>query len=484
MAMDTGNHWDGELPAEKAARTAGGVLPPHDLDAERQVLGAMLLRNDAIASAKAIVQPAQFYHPAHAVICEGIYALDKAGQPVDVITLSNWLREAERLNTVGGGQYLGELTDVISTDAMIDVHAGIVSDLARCRAVLSAAQGYVSRCRGQGGYIVAMEEMVRSIADLSVRSGSREPKSFREVSDKFDAYLTRKLRDGNKIDGVATGFTDLDLLLGGLPNGLIILAARPSMGKSAFEFQAAVNIAETQGPVLCFSLEMSAVDKFAREVCGRSGAEFGLLRNGFVEKDLLDDVYKTINKLAGLRGWIQDDPLVTLDDVRAQTRRYKIKYGIKAAFVDYLQLMNAMMRRGMSRQEAVSEMSRGLKVLGQELEIPIIALSQLNRECEQREDKRPMLSDLRESGALEQDADVVLFIYRDEVYNKESPDKGTAEIICAKQRNGALDTVRLSWNGPLMRFGMRLADDGLDMTGAPLQSTDDDAPAGDGGFDA
>jgi replicative DNA helicase len=443
--------------ATAAASATQGNLPPHDLDAERAVLGGILLDGTGYATVSPLVAATDFYHPAHAVIFEAIQSVASRGDPIDVVTLAAELRSRERLNTVGGPQYLGELTDTIPTIAHIEQHGRIVADLAQVRRMIAAAHEITARGYGERGtadqFLDFAAARVFEIAQKRSKS-SLVPldQAIQEAFERIETTLQR----GARITGIESGFRDLDTLTAGLhPGQLIIVAARPAMGKTSIVLNITAHSAQTSGkPVLFFSLEMPRVELANRMMCAEARVDQTRLRTNLLTQDDMTALTSAASKLFNLPIYIDDSGDLTLLDLRAKARRKKNEQDLSLIVIDYLQLMKAS-REGMdSREREISEISRGLKALAKELEVPIIALSQLNRSPETRpgKDRRPQLSDLRESGAIEQDADVVMFIYRDEVYNRDSEDKGIAEIIVAKQRNGPTETVRLRFVRELTKF--------------------------------
>jgi replicative DNA helicase len=451
--------------AEKLSSAAivHGRVPPHDLEAERAVLGGILLDNLAMSTVESILAAADFYHPAHGVIYEAIQAISVRREPIDIVTLASELRARERLNTVGGAQYLGELTDTIPTIAHIEAHARIVGDAAGVRRMIEVAHEIVARGYGDHGNA---DQFLDYAASKVFEVAQKRSKStlipleqvIIEAFDRIEKTMTR----GDRITGTQTGFRDLDTLTSGMHGGqLIVIAARPAMGKTSLVLNLTAAAAETsRKPVLFFSLEMPRVELANRLMCAEARIDQSRLRSNMLTQDDLTALTSAANRLHSMPIYIDDSGDLTLLELRAKARRIKSEHDMSLIVIDYLQLMKASRERMDSREREISEISRGLKGLAKELDVPIIALSQLNRGCETRpgKDKRPMLADLRESGAIEQDADVVMFIYRDEVYNRDTEDKGIAELIIAKQRNGPTDTVRLRFIRELTKFENLAAD--------------------------
>ncbi len=438
-----------------AREERGGHLPPQDIEAEKAVLGAVLLDNVSFSVVSSAVIASDFYHPAHAVIFDCMLVLNGRGEPIDIVTLSAELRSRERLNTVGGMQYLGELTDTTPSIANVENHARIVADLAQVRRMIGVAHEIVSRGYGERGTADAFLDTAAAqvFAVAQKRSKSTVIPLEVAVQEAFER-IEKSLERGARITGTESGFRELDEMTSGMhPGQLIIVAARPAMGKTSYVMCLASNAAKTSGkPVLFFSLEMPRVELANRLLCGEANVDQSLLRSNMLTEDQMTALTSAASRIYNLPIYIDDSGDLTLMDLRAKARRMKAERDLGLIVIDYLQLMKASREVMDSREREISEISRGLKQLAKELEIPIIALSQLNRAVENRQDKRPQLSDLRESGAIEQDADMVMFIYRDEIYNKDTEDKGIAEIIIGKQRNGPTGTARLRFIRELTKF--------------------------------
>lgn len=431
--------------------------PPHDFDAERAVLGGVLLDNRALIAIEPVVTAGDFYDPRHGTLYEAMQALGAMRAPIDIVTLAAELRARQRLHTIGGAQYLDELTDTVPSISHIEAHARIVADLGMRRRMVYAAQEIVTRGMTEEGTIDAFLEFA-SAAVFEVARHRAQGTLVPLEAAIIEAYerLERATREGVRVTGIPTGFRDLDTLTAGMHNGqLIIIAARPAMGKTSFAMGLALNaVRAIQKPVLVFSLEMPRLELTNRMLCAEARVDLSRLRANLVTQDDLNALTQAANLLHQQPIFLDDSGDLTLLELRAKARRLKTERGLGLIVIDYLQLMRASRERAESREREVAEISRSLKALAKELDVPIVALSQLNRGCETRpgKNKRPMLSDLRESGAIEQDADVVMFLYRDEVYNRDTEDKGVAELILAKQRNGPTDTVRLRFVRALTRF--------------------------------
>ena len=422
-------------------------LPPQNLEAEQCVLGSILLRPGTLAKTLEILSSTDFYKEAHQVIYNGLTSLFERNEPQDLITIVNYLKDANKLDSIGGPAYLAGLTDIVPVAANINYYARIVRDKSILRQLIATTTDIASRCYEEQQEIEnLLDEVEQTVFEIS-RSKSEqgfEPlnKVITETFEKVTLLADRK----ELITGVPTGYGDLDKMTAGLqPSDLIILAGRPSMGKTAL----AMNIVQNSAllhkvPIAVFSLEMSKSQLGLRMLCSVSRVDSQDLRTGFIKDYDWPKLTRAAGELSEGAIFIDDTPAITVLEMRAKTRRLKIEHDIGLVVVDYLQLMRG---RGDSREQEISEISRSLKAMAKELDIPVIALSQLNRSLENRPNKRPQLSDLRESGAIEQDADVILFIYRDEIYNKaeDNPKRGIAEVIIGKQRNGPTGTIELAF---------------------------------------
>jgi len=431
-------------------------LPPQNIEAEESILSAILIDNDALLDVIEALGPEDFYRTAHQKIYEAITDLFDKAEPVDLVTLANKLKEKGQLEVVGGASYLARLVDTVPLAVNARHYAKIVHDKASLRRLIEKANAIVKRCfeeRGEAEDVIDFaESAVFEISEQKARQ------SFYPLSKIILGNIeTLEEKQGNRslVTGVPTGFKQLDNLTSGLQNSdLIILAARPSMGKTALALNIARNAAvDGNIPVAVFSLEMSKEQLSLRMLCSEARIDSSRLRGGFFSMEDWHRLTDAAGILSESPIYIDDSPSLSAMEIRAKARRLKMDKNIGLIIIDYLQLMQG--RSSAERRDLeISEISRGLKALAKELELPVMALSQLNRMLEQRTDKRPRLSDLRESGALEQDADVVAFIYRDEVYNKEedNPNRGTAEIILSKQRNGPTGDVFLSFLNSYTRF--------------------------------
>ncbi len=429
-------------------------VPPHNLQAEESLLGAMLLSRDAIGPSVEACSSDDFYKPAHKHIFDAIVSLWSRGEPADPVTVADELKRADLIDAIGGPQYL--LTLQIDTPATSNAarYGHIIEEHALLRKLISTANEIA-----ESGYAIPedvsatvdqAEAMMFEVAQRRVTDTMSPIKELLARGlDRLEALHDR----GESITGVPTGFVDLDEKLSGLqPNALIILGARPSMGKTSIALNMVTNAATHGKTVLFFSLEMNQDEITQRLVCADARIDASRLRNGKLHDSDWPKVTESIRRIGETPIFIDDNPNCTVMDIRAKARRLKASpSGLDLVVIDYLQLMTGR-KNAESRQVEVSEMSRGLKILARELQVPVLALSQLSRGVESRVDKRPTLADLRESGSLEQDSDVVMFLYRDEVYHPESPDRGTAEVIVAKHRNGPVGTTTLAFIDRYTRF--------------------------------
>ncbi len=431
--------------------------PPHSLEAEQAVLGGLMVDNEAWDRVADRVAEDDFYRRDHRLIFRGLSTLAEDQQPMDVVTLSEWLRSADALEDAGGIGYLGALAKDTPSAANIAAYADIVRERSVLRRMIRAGTQVVSDAfqtdgRDSKELLDAAERLIFEIAESSGRFrkgfvGMRE--ILPTVVDRIDTLYQQ---DGT-VTGLATGFADFDERTSGLQKGdLVIVAARPSMGKTTF----AMNIAEHAGlkadePVAVFSMEMPADALAMRMLASLGRVELQKIRTGQLADDDWPRLTSTMSLLSDARLYIDDSPGLSPQEMRARARRLKREQGLGLIVVDYLQLMQIPGFKE-NRTGEISEISRSLKSMAKELDVPVVALSQLNRSLEQRPNKRPVMSDLRESGAIEQDADIIVFIYRDEVYNEDSPDRGMAEIIIGKQRNGPIGTTRLTFLGKYTRF--------------------------------
>ncbi len=440
-------------------------LPPQNIEAEEAIISAILIDNDALLDVIETLGADDFYRTAHQKIYTAIADLFDKAEPVDLVTLANKLKEMGHLEAVGGASYLARLVDTVPLAVNARHYAKIIHDKASLRRMIEKANAIIKRCfeeKGDAEDVIDFAEA--SIFEISEKKARQ---SFFPLSKIILGNIeTLEEKQGNRslVTGVPTGFTQLDNMTSGLQKSdLIILAARPSMGKTALALNIARNAAvDANIPVAVFSLEMSKEQLSLRMLCSEARIDSSRLRGGFFSMDDWHRITDAAGILSEAPIYIDDSPSLSAMEIRAKARRLKMDKNIGLIIIDYLQLMQG--RAGAERRDLeISEISRGLKALAKELDLPVMALSQLNRMLEQRTDKRPRLSDLRESGALEQDADLVAFIYRDEIYNKEedNPNRGTAEILLSKQRNGPTGDIYLSFLNSYTRFENQASEEAL-----------------------
>lgn len=434
---------------------SGARVPPHNLQAEESLLGAMLLARDAIAAAsEQHLTPEDFYKPAHGLVYEACCDLYAEGEKVDPVTVADRLSRADSLEAIGGASILISLQAGTPAIGNAGRYAVIVKEHSLLRRLIGVAGEIAEVAYGLPDDISEAIDLCE--AKLYEVAGRRLTSSTHEIRDVMGRYLDRLealFERDEAITGLPSGFVELDVMTAGFqPGQLIIVGGRPSAGKTAFGLGCAAFAALTAGvPTAVFSLEMSESEVGQRLVSSESRVDSTRMRTGRLIEQDWSKISAGVGRLAEAPVYIDDNPGLTVMDIRGKARRMKSKGGLGFIIVDYLQLMSG---RGTAenRQVALSEISRGLKILARELDVPVMAMSQLSRNLEGRTDKRPMLSDLKESGSLEQDADICLFIYRDEMYNPDSPDRGTAEIIVAKQRNGPTGTIRLAYLNHYTKF--------------------------------
>ena len=428
---------------------------PNSLEAEQSVIGSMIMDQDAIVTAMEILLQEDFYHKQYGILFDAMIELYSSGQPVDLVTLQNKLKEKDVPQEVSSLEFVGELVRAVPTSANVKYYCNIVKENSMKRKLIRVTEEIENEC-------YAGKESLESVLDktehdifalLSSRTGGDYVPIRQVVMNALEKIEKASQQDGN-VTGIPTGFIDLDYRTAGLqPSDLVLIAARPSMGKTAFVLNIAQYVAFHENMCTAiFSLEMSKEQLVNRLFSLESRVDAQALRTG----NLSDAVWAKLVEGAGIIGdselIIDDTPGISISEMRSKCRKYKLEHDLKLIIIDYLQLMSGSGRSTDSRQQEISDISRSLKALARELNVPVLALSQLSRAVEQRPDHRPMLSDLRESGAIEQDADVVMFIYRDDYYNKDTELKGISEIIIAKQRNGPIGTVNLAWLPEYTKF--------------------------------
>ena len=431
-------------------------IMPNSLEAEQSVVGSMIMDKDAIVTAMEILLKEDFYHQQYGILFDAMIELYSEGQPVDLVTLQNKLKEKDVPKEISSLEFVGELVRAVPTSANIKYYCNIVKETSMKRKLIRVMEDIENECyAGKESLESVMDKTEHDIfALLSSRTGG-EYVPIRQVVMNALEKIEKASQQSGTVTGIPTGFIDLDYRTAGLqPSDLILVAARPSMGKTAFVLNIAQHVAFKQNrTVAIFSLEMSKEQLVNRLFSLESYVDAQLLRTG----NLKDSDWEKLIEGAGTIGRsnliIDDTPGISISEMRSKCRKYKMEHNLELIIIDYLQLMSGSVGgRNESRQQEISDISRSLKALARELSVPVIALSQLSRAVEQRPDHRPMLSDLRESGAIEQDADVVMFIYRDDYYNKDTEHVNEAEIIIAKQRNGPIGTVTLTWLPQYTKF--------------------------------
>ena len=424
-------------------------LPPQHLEAEQSVLGGMLIENEAIPKVMEILGPDDFYREAHRKIYDSLIDISERNEPVDLITLTNELRKKEHLDAIGGASYITTLIDSVVTAANIEYYARIIKEKAVLRKLIETSTNIITESYEDRGDVESLldqaEQAIFQISENRVRP-SFYP--IREIVKSSFKTIERLFEKKELVTGVPSGFKDLDQRTAGFqPSDLIIVAGRPSMGKTAFCLNVAQYAAiEKKIPVAIFSLEMSKEQLVIRMLCSEAQVEGHRLRTGFLTESDWPRLTLAAGNLSDAPIYIDDTAALTVLETRAKARRLNAEYGLGLIIIDYLQLMKGRSRVE-SRQQEISEISRSLKALSKELNVPVIAVSQLSRKTEERQGMRPQLADLRESGAIEQDADLILFIYRDEVYNRaeDNPNRGKAEVVIGKQRNGPIGKIDLAY---------------------------------------
>lgn len=428
---------------------------PHSIEAEQSVIGAMIMDKDAIVAAAEIITEEDFYSKQCGMLFEAMVELNDEGKPVDSVTLQDRLREKDVPPEVSSLEFIRDLLNTLPTSAHIKHYANIVAEKAMLRRLIKLNEEIANVCyAGKDSLENILEDTEKRVFNLVQRRNTDSFVPIRQIVMNAMDQIEKASKNKGNVTGIATGFIDLDYRTAGMqPSDLVLIAARPSMGKTAFVLNIAQHVAfKLEQTVAIFSLEMSKEQLVNRLFSLESKVDAQKLRTG----NLSDNDWEKLIETAGVIGKsnliIDDTPGITIGEMRSKCRKYKLEYGLKMIIIDYLQLMSGSGGRNDSRQQEISDISRSLKALARELSVPVLALSQLSRAVEQRPDHRPMLSDLRESGAIEQDADVVMFIYRDDYYNKDTEKKGIAEIIVAKQRNGPIGTTELVWLPEYTKF--------------------------------
>lgn len=432
-----------------------GRVMPHSLEAERSVLGSMLIDPDAVEIASEIVKEEDFYARQNGILYRTMLEMSRKGVAIDPVTLQAKLREKNLPPELYSDELIRELIAMVPSSANIKSYANIVAEKSLLRSMIRANEEIAGSCYAEQEEMeTLLDKAERRIFEISQRRTASNFVPIRQIVLNAMDRIDEASRIKGNVTGLSTGFTDLDSRTAGLqPADFILIAARPSMGKTAL----VLNIAEyltlrEDRCVAVFSLEMSREQLVNRMLAMQSHVEAQKIRTGDLSESEWAEVIDSAQKIGESRLIIDDTPAITVAEMRSKCRKYKIEFGLDIVIIDYLQLMSGSGGRNDSRQQEISDISRSLKALARELNVPVVALSQLSRAVESRPNHRPMLSDLRESGAIEQDADLVMFIYRDDYYNEDSEKKGIAEIIIAKQRNGPIGTVELSWQPQLTKF--------------------------------
>ena len=433
-----------------------GKIPPNDIEAEQAVLGSMLTDKDAVIAAIEVLKPEDFYREDNKTIYTAVLNLYNRAEPVDIITLKSELSSMGKFDSVGGLEYLAELPEKVPTTANVDKYIKIVEEKAILRNLIKTANEIITL-----GYDPTeevediMDNAEKKIFDIMQSKNQKGYTPIKDILIETFAQLEQLYNQKQHITGVPTGFADLDYKTAGFHGSdLVLVAARPAMGKSAFALNIATNAAvRAKVPVAIFSLEMSKEQMVNRILCSEAMLDSNKVRTGKLDEQDWAKLASALGPLSEADIFIDDTPGISVMEIRAKCRKLKLEKGLGMVVIDYLQLITASSnRRGGSREQEIAEISRSLKILAKELDIPVIALSQLSRAPEQRPDHRPMLSDLRESGSIEQDADKVIFLYRDDYYNEDSEKKNIAEVIMAKHRAGSTGTIELLWLGNYTKF--------------------------------
>ncbi len=431
-----------------------GRIPPHSVESEQSILGSILLDKEAIITVTETIQPEDFYKEAHKIIYECMMKLNNKNEPIDLITLTEELRKQGHLEDVGGISYITSLSTIVPTTSNVKYYSDIVKEKSVLRKLIKVSNdilnlGYDSSIKVED----ILEKAEKQIFDISQEKSSEDFQSINSVlMDTYD-MIERLYTNKEEITGITSGFEDLNKKINGLQRtDLILIAARPAMGKTAFSLNLVQNAAlKGNASVAVFSLEMSKEQLVQRMLSAQSHVELKKIKNGNLDENDWPRIIDAMSVLSNANIYIDDTPGIKISELRSKCRKLKIEKGLDLILIDYLQLMEGD-NNNESRQQEISKISRSLKIIAKELNCPVVALSQLSRAPEQRSDHRPMLSDLRESGAIEQDADIVMFLYRDEYYHPDSERKNIGEVIIAKNRHGETGSVELVWLGEIQKF--------------------------------
>ena len=432
-----------------------GKIPPHDAEAEQAILGSMLTDQDAVVDSIEVLKPEDFYREDNKYIYQAMCNLYNKAEPIDIITVKDELTSMQKFEAVGGIEYLALLPDKVPLVANADKYIKIVQEKSILRQLIKTAGEIESLGYEQTEEIDnIMDQAEKKIFDIMQGKNQKGYTPIKDVLIETFADLEKLYNQKEPITGIPTGFADLDYKTAGLHDSdLILVAARPAMGKSAFALNIATNAAiNAKKPVIIFNLEMSKSQLVNRMLCSEAMVDSNKIRTGKIDEEDWIKLATALGPLSEAPIYIDDTPGISIAEIRAKCRKLKLEKNIGLIVIDYLQLIQGSGKRNASREQEISEISRSLKILAKELDVPVIALSQLSRAAEARQDHRPMLSDLRESGAIEQDADIVMFLYRDDYYNPDSEKKNIAEVILAKHRAGSTGTIELLWMGNYTKF--------------------------------
>ncbi|MEY8338515.1 replicative DNA helicase [Lachnospiraceae bacterium 62-35] len=430
-------------------------VQPNSIEAEQSVIGSMLMDREAIIAASEMVTGEDFYQRQYGIMFESMVELFNEGKPVDLVTLQNRLREKDVPPEVSSLEFVRDIITTVPTSANVKSYAGIVREKAVLRRLIKINEEIANTCyAGKESLENILAHTEKSVFDLLQNRMGGDFVPIKQVALNVLEKIELASKTKDTVTGIPTGFIDLDYKTSGMqPSDFILIAARPSMGKTAFVLNLVEHVAVKKGmPCMVFSLEMSKEQLVNRMLAMESNVDSQKLRTGTLTDEDWDAVVEGIGVIGSSKLIIDDTPGISITELRSKCRKMKLEYGLSMVIIDYLQLMSGSGKGGDNRQQEISEISRSLKALARELNAPVIALSQLSRACETRQDHRPMLSDLRESGAIEQDADVVMFLYRDDYYNKDTENPNIAEVIIAKQRNGPIGTINLVWRPEYTKF--------------------------------
>ncbi|MFR7873743.1 MAG: replicative DNA helicase [Christensenellales bacterium] len=432
-----------------------GKIPPQDIEAEQAVLGSMLTDQDAVIAAIEVLKEDDFYREDNKIIYTALLNIYNRAEPIDIITLKSELSSMGKLEAVGGLEYIAQLPDKVPTTANIERYVKIVEEKSMLRNLVKTANEIINLGYDETENVEdIMDVAEKKIFDVMQRKNSKGYTPIKDILIDSFTQLENLYNQKGSITGVPSGFVELDRKTAGLHGSeLILIAARPAMGKTAFALNIGTYAATRAGcPVAIFSLEMSKEQLANRILCSEALVDSNKVRTGELEDEEWGKLAQTSGELSTAEIYVDDTPGISVMEIRAKCRKLKLEKNIGLVIIDYLQLIQGSGKRGASREQEIAEISRSLKILAKELNVPVIALSQLSRAVEGRPDHRPMLSDLRESGSIEQDADIVMFLYRDDYYNENSEKKNIAEVIIAKQRSGSTGTVELAWLGSYTKF--------------------------------